>query len=307
MKRTLALAAVLLAPLFVSNGASGQGRPRPRALDRAQQEILRRGDLVEHIFPGAIEDARERAFTQVMAPPADDSHKWFISVVTMQGCGACERLKADWSRSPELLAFANPRDARGSWAHLNWFGREDGTQQFRWASIRLESFPAIIIQPPLNAKYGNPKTVVAHITGYNGDAKAFAEDLRSRFRFYLEELQERREGEAIERERKKAIEQESKPAPVGVDPPFVVPTPVDPLNPGPLGPMPPSPNDAPPRPSSDPSLGLIVSLIVKLITTWASGGSLSSLMQTAALLAITVMQYLKLKKLTPTAPPAPAS
>jgi hypothetical protein len=71
--------------------------------------------------------------------------------------------------------------------------------------------------------------------------------------------------------------------------------------------MPPSPNDAPPRPSSDPSLGLIVSLIVKLITTWASGGSLSSLMQTAALLAITVMQYLKLKKLTPTAPPAPAS
>jgi hypothetical protein len=325
MKR-LALIFLAFSLALAAPAAAQDQSPPPDVPHKALMEILRRGDHVEHIVPGEIRE-EEVAYGQIMAPPPDDSHKWFISVVTTPGCAPCAKLKSDWRASPDLLAFANPGDTKNSWAHLNWFSHRDATQQFRWAGIRFESLPTIIIQPPMNGRYGNPKTVVAQITGYNGDPRALADDLRARFRFYLEKVQERRateeateqaapegveaigqaeevatEEEAIEEE---GIGQEGRP--VELDPPFVVPPRVDPL--GPLGPSPinPPPNPlAPPDPgTSDPSLMLIVSLVFKLFTTWISGGSLASLLQTAGILIITIIQYVKFRKFNQTLTPAP--
>lgn len=296
---------------------------------QAREEILRRGNMVEHIVPGMIRDDGISTYGQIAGPPEDDSHKWFITVVSTPGCGYCTRLKNDWSSSPDLLAFGRPGDDKNSWSHLGFYSYADATQKWRWTNVKFSGFPTIIIQPPLNGRYGNPKTVVAQITGYNGNPKALADDMRSRFIFYLEKFQEKRRGVEkklpapkgfgqLDDEAIKSIGQEK----IGVDPPFEVPPKVDPVNPspGPLGPVgpPPSPNDAP-RPKVDPkvdpddvSVGMILKLLAKLVLGFVSGGTLESLLQTAGILAIVAFQYLKHqmlvkeKKNKESAAPAPA-
>ena len=84
--------------------------------DSAIAEVIRRGDLVTLAGDG-LHGATTDPFVRVMAVPEDDSHKWFISIVTSLGCQACESLKAAWKTSPHLLAFARPEDAKESWAH----------------------------------------------------------------------------------------------------------------------------------------------------------------------------------------------
>lgn len=144
-------------------------------------EIVRRGNRVEVVNAAeahaqASEDAE---YLAALAPPADDSHKWFITVITLDGCAPCKRLLADWQTSPALAAFAQPGNARASWAHLNVYAAEDETQTWRWQNIAVKSYPTILLQPPRNGRYGHAATVVLQKSGYNGVPTELAGQLRS--------------------------------------------------------------------------------------------------------------------------------
>jgi thioredoxin-related protein len=54
-------------------------------------EVIRRGNHIEIIDGTQGSDLVGDA----MAPPEDDSHKWFISVITSANCKYCELLKND--------------------------------------------------------------------------------------------------------------------------------------------------------------------------------------------------------------------
>lgn len=143
----------------------------------AEREILRRGNLVEHVGGDTIGDAT--AIAEAMRPPADDSHKWFVSIVSTDGCRYCVALERDFASSPHLLAFANPHDYKASWSHFNVFRANDATQKWRWKNVKLVGYPTILVQPPRSGDYGDPRTIVWQKTGYDGDAEKLAAGLRA--------------------------------------------------------------------------------------------------------------------------------
>lgn len=151
-------------------------------IDRA--EVIRRGNTVEHIEPGlgTYEGSGDWA-----ALPEDDSGKWFVTVIKMQGCGACVQLMRDWQRSPDLLAFANPLDPKQSWAHFNSYDRADKSQMWRYEKLHISQFPTILIQPPRNGQYGPARTIVFQNT-YHGSPKELASQMRAAIQRYVDRL-----------------------------------------------------------------------------------------------------------------------
>lgn len=151
-------------------------------IDRA--EVIRRGNTVEHIEPGigTYEGSGDWA-----ALPEDDSGKWFVTVIKMQGCGACVQLMRDWQRSPDLLAFANPAEPKQSWAHFNVYDRADKSQMWRYEKLHISQFPTILIQPPRNGQYGPARTIVFQNT-YHGSPKELASQMRAAIQRYVDRL-----------------------------------------------------------------------------------------------------------------------
>lgn len=143
----------------------------------ADQEILRRGSLVEHVGVGISDDSA--AIAEAMRPPADDSHKWFISIISTPNCRYCTQLERDFSTSSYLLAFANPHDYKTSWSHYNIYRSNDATQTWRFKKLKLVGYPTLVVQPPRSGEFGDPATVVWQKTGYDGDPKKLAAGLRA--------------------------------------------------------------------------------------------------------------------------------
>ncbi len=204
--------------------------PTPPPLDPAEAEVLRRGNHVEHI-DGRHHDDGRYAFVEAMGPPASDADKWFISLVTMKGCGPCERLKSDWKTSPHLLSLADPSSRENSWAHFGVYPREDRSQAFRFERLQIRSYPTVIVQPPRSGKYGPAATVVFQESGYDGDALKLKTKIVAAIRQYVEKLPRRA---TPEEEEAPPIEQTVDYRPqenaVGLDPPWE-PAPKDPLGP----------------------------------------------------------------------------
>lgn len=167
--KTLITIALMCVPVL----ALGQANVPPAA----EREILRRGNLVEHVGGDTIGDTT--AIAEAMRPPADDSHKWFISIVSIENCPYCVQLERDFAASPDLMAFANPHDFKNSWSHFNVFRANDATQKWRWKNVKLVGYPTILVQPPRSGEYGDPRTIVWQKTGYDGDAKKLAAGLRA--------------------------------------------------------------------------------------------------------------------------------
>jgi hypothetical protein len=153
-------------------------------VDRA--EVLRLGDMVQHV-DGVGSDPEAR-FVEAMGPPASDADKWFISVLTMQGCAPCVKLKADWASNAWLLALADPNDPKKSWAHYNVYAREDRSQAFRFEKLNVEAYPTILVQPPRSKRYGDPTTVVFQGT-YGGDPEKLARQITAAIRQYVAKLE----------------------------------------------------------------------------------------------------------------------
>jgi hypothetical protein len=171
----LSIAGVLLALICT---AAVFGQDTADVPEIAKQEAERRGSHVEQLGHG-YGDSEQDAIAEAMAPPADDSGKWFISVVEKPGCEHCRRLVTDFKSADALQAFVDVEDHNKSWAHFNVYRSDDPTQSWRWQSIKVTGYPTLLIQPPRNGAYGDPATVVRQITGYDGNAKRLATDIRN--------------------------------------------------------------------------------------------------------------------------------
>ena len=209
-------------------------------VDRA--EIIRMGNSVQHVRDGLIAEGQDNVF----GPPPSDSHKWFISVITMKQCGACVKLKNDWKQTDALRAFAIPDDDANSWCHFHYYDKDDQSQQWRQSKIKVTAYPTIIVQPPrkqvgtdANGQpvyvYGDPKTVVLQTT-YNGSPTKLADEIRSAIKRYVAALLPKKT--------------ESVEEPIGTDPPWTPKPKVDDaVNPNVL---PPDPNAKPTVPPDEP-------------------------------------------------------
>ncbi len=154
-----------------------------------KSEIVRMGDMVQHIDGNAHGQSDVDTFVEAMQPPEDDSDKWFISIVGSEGCGACQRLKRDWSQSSSLLALADRDNPRDSWAHFNWYYSEDQSQAWRFKNISITEYPTVIVQPPRNGRYGKGSTVVYQAAGYDGNPGKLAKDIVASVRMYTAKLE----------------------------------------------------------------------------------------------------------------------
>ena len=226
---------------------------RPAEVDQA--EVLRLKDHVQYV-DGSYQAHADDAYVQAMAPPDSDADKWFISVVSMQGCAGCEKLKKDWTTSPWLLALANPNDAKQSWAHYAIYDKEDRSQAFRFEGLKISTFPTILVQPPRSKRYGDP-SIVVYQGIYKGDPEKLAREITTAIRQYIQKLQA--------------------PAPVraygqngvGTDPPWQPVPRVDPWNPTPVpGPQFPTvdPTIPPAPPTPAPTSAFPWSAVLTLMT-----------------------------------------
>jgi hypothetical protein len=218
MKR-MALAVVMI--LAVAHAAPAQ---QPE-VDTA--EVLRLGDMVQHV-DGIGSDPAD-AFVEAMGPPASDADKWSISVLTMQGCAACQKLKSDWATNQWLLALADPNDPKKSWAHYNVYAREDRSQAFRFEGVQVTAYPTILVQPPRNGRYGEPKTVAFQGT-YGGDPERLARQITAAIRQYVSKFETSQLPHHLAHQAPEGsigIDPPWQPAPK-VDPPLPTPSPVFP-------------------------------------------------------------------------------
>mgnify|MGYP000365604941 CR=1 FL=1 len=133
--------------------------------EAALREILRRGAWVERVGPPADDDLAARV-ADALAPPPDDSHKWFITLVVARDCLACEQMRADFEQAPSLTAWVDPHHPQRSWAHWQVIQADDASQAWRWQEVTLSQFPAVIVQPPINRAWGDPHSVVYLRQGY---------------------------------------------------------------------------------------------------------------------------------------------
>lgn len=209
---------IVLTAFFLMCLAAGAAEPvTPPEID--VNEVLRHGDMVQIIDRNWRADGTDVA-VEALGPPADDNHKWFISVVSSRGCGACVALKSAWKTDPHLLALANPDDVTDSWAHLNFYDREDASQNRRWAGLKITGYPTIYVQPPLNGKYGSPATVVCQILGFDGNDRNGGKKLALAITSSIAKY-------AAKHEAKQVNSQDFRQEEYGVNPPFNPPPKVD--------------------------------------------------------------------------------
>lgn len=209
-------AAVLLAALAMLAVATiGRGQDRRPAAPRVPvpdaqvdtAEIARWGDHVQHI-DGAFhaghaegDDAQFMAGEALSIPP-DDNHKWFITVIGTRGCPACARLRADIKADQEkqanlgaFITLAESDESHSStskgWSHYNYVLGEDKSQAPFVEAVKPKAFPTIVLQTPLNGKYGKPGVVVFQRTGYDGHPDKLAQQLADAIRAYVAKLANR--------------------------------------------------------------------------------------------------------------------
>ncbi len=273
---------LILVGLLLCCSVNAQAADPPAQVDQA--EVLRLGNLVQFVGAGARGDNTVDAYVEALGPPASDADKWFISVVTMKGCPSCEQLKKDWSTSAALLALANPADPKQSWAQYNVYDKDDRSQKFRFESLKITSYPTILVQPPRSGKYGDPATVVFQ-GGYKSDPDKLAQAIAQSIRDYVSKLPAPKSAPIVGK-----VGQ----AQIGVDPPWI-PTPrVDPLQPAPapyypsVDPqIPPAPAPVAPQPAP-----AVAFPWTTLLTLLAGGVSLPA----AVALSIYVVQFVRARR-----------
>lgn len=213
-------------PLTLCPSVRAQPKPAPEVDADA---VRRMGDTVQYMGAGIGEvDPDVDAFVAVMgAVPEDDNHKWFVTVWTQPNCPPCQRLKKDFGTNEKLLSLAKPDDAAQSWSHFHVYDRTDKTQNFRLDQINatlkaagqkpIDGFPTIVVQPPLNKRWGDPATLVLVKPGYNGKPDELFEAIVDAVRLYTKKYIEKHP-EALEAPPARASGYGQK----GIEPPFSI-------------------------------------------------------------------------------------
>ncbi len=228
--------------LLLTGSAFAQTKPKPKDAQVDKDAVLRCGDMVQHV-DGTFREGLGDVFIEAINPPESDANKWFVYIVTMKGCQPCAALKAAFASNEQLRAFAKPDDMKGSWAHWSVYDKDDKSQQWRWAKIKLTGFPTLLVQPPRSGKWGPPETVVVQQTGYDGNPKKLAAAISEGIRRYVEKFRDQQRPPV--RAAVKTVSLEVSPPvgheqpPIGLDPPWIPPDKEGPFKPSP------DPNDHP--------------------------------------------------------------
>lgn len=171
----------------------------------AQDEIARRGHHVEQT--GTI---RSAAAAAALSPPADDSAKWFLTLVTKTGDPGSERMKATIAKDPAMRPWVNAQDPEQSPTHYQVRAVDDRTQVDWLEGLQpaiARGLPLVIVQPPRSGRFGPSSTIVKIIAGVHS-GEELSRRLRDGIVAYVQ-----------------AIEQPgiSQPPAVGAAPPFPIP------------------------------------------------------------------------------------
>lgn len=188
--RKFNLFAVAMAMLCGSVFGQGVVSPGKDVPEIADHEIRFRGNMAQEI--GTIQADEIDVIADALAPPADDSHKWWITLVTKDNDKVCEKLKYDLIHTPELKSWVNVDEPGKSYVHYQCRRFEDVTQADWIAPLkeRIEKggVPMIIVQPPKNGEYGLNKHVIAALHGYNGKPDELIKLLGREIKAYVSSL-----------------------------------------------------------------------------------------------------------------------
>jgi len=121
------------APIKIQT-AKAEKRPM---MEVDENEVRRRGNIVQRVGPGIWSDPGINAFGDAMATPPSQRHKWFISVVT-DNSELCRKLQKDFATNADLRIWANPGEPNQSWSHYSVYNINDKSQAFRFKGIKLQ-------------------------------------------------------------------------------------------------------------------------------------------------------------------------
>lgn len=169
-RRRLLLAAFVaigLLCLCIDLLAQSSVNPITNGLDKiAQDEVARRGNRIERT--GTI---RSGLMAEALSPPEDDSHKWFLTLVGRSDEDRFTRMRSEIKLSHEMAPWVNVDEPSKSHLHYQVRCTDDATQA-DWLnnaklqeSLKTHGTPAVILQPPLNKRFGDPSTIVKLIHG----------------------------------------------------------------------------------------------------------------------------------------------
>jgi hypothetical protein len=195
MKR-LALSIALFTACVAA--AQEQGSDLPNTV---KDEIARRGYMVEEIDQN-IRDEGTLAVGEAIGIHEDDSHKWFLTIIEADfKCPPCDQLKRDLMNAEVLQKWVRLEERKDkrlystedSFLHVNFEFLKNPWKPDRWKGIDVKGYPTVLIQPPLNGKWGPPTTVVNQRTGYDGKPEGLEKFIRESIVKYCRKYAETRE------------------------------------------------------------------------------------------------------------------
>jgi len=233
MSNRIGLMAAMLVPLMALASIHAQeiaaADPPTKEKDvgkTAEAEIQRRGAFKQEL--GTIQADESDAVADALAPPENDSYKWFISVVTKDGDPASEQLMKDVATDPVFRAWVHIDKPSESFMHFQHRDANDATQKSWFKGIQADldagPYPIIVLQPPKNGVYGPNKTIVALLHGYGGDPKASVKKLRDAITLYVRTLYKRDLIQVSDMQKARYYGHEQS-EPLGAPPPFQLPPP----------------------------------------------------------------------------------
>ncbi|MEI8021966.1 MAG: hypothetical protein WCH39_27395, partial [Schlesneria sp.] len=152
----------------------------------AEWEIQRRGNHVE--MTGTV---RAGLMAAALSPPADDSSKWYITLVYRPGETKCEKMKSVLESSQEMKAWIDAGNSQRSTTHYLARSVDDRINKDWIEGLKtpLEKYgvPLIVLQPPANGRFGKHSTIVKYFFGeFTG--KQLSDKLRDAIIAYVQSI-----------------------------------------------------------------------------------------------------------------------
>ncbi len=148
----------------------------------AEREIEKLGNHVQEL--GTIQSGPADAISEALATPADDSDRWFVTTVYEDGKPASQKLVYDFGNAKQLRSWADD-------SHYHTREASSETQK-DWLNESLKQkitqsggYPAVVIQPPRNGKYGPNSTIVGVCGGYDGNPANMSARIRAKVTQYI--------------------------------------------------------------------------------------------------------------------------
>ena len=126
-----------------------------------------------------------------LSPPADDSAKWYITLVYRPGEAKCEKMKSVLESSQEMKAWIDAGNSQRSTTHYLARSVDDRINKDWIDGLKtpLEKYgvPLIVLQPPSNGKFGKHTTIVKYFFGeFTG--KQLSDKLRDAIIAYVQAI-----------------------------------------------------------------------------------------------------------------------